>query len=150
MYKPLRWLLHALKLGALLVFLLCWGCNTPHYHISSWVGAHFPWTGNHQLWDVWAGLLIEGMLIHLIMTVLTVAVLLMIYRRHATKVALVLSAVFITRTMAEVPLSDSSHILYLCYLSLANLIMMVGLAYLLTKFLGRRDSRGQSMSPIHS
>ncbi|RQO78179.1 hypothetical protein DBR44_00015 [Aquitalea sp. FJL05] len=143
MHKLLGGFIDALKLGALFVLLLCWGCNTPHYLISNWVGAHFPWTSSRQLWDVWAALLIEGMLIHLIMAVLTVPLLLLIYRHHATKVALALSAVFITRAMAELPLSDPSHILYLCYLSVANLIMMVGLAYLLIKLLGRRDCRGQ-------
>jgi len=143
MHKLLGWFVDVLKLGALLVLLLCWGCNTPHYLISNWVGAHFPWTSSHQRLDVWADLLVEGMLIHLIMAVLTVPLLLLIYRHHATKVALALSAVFIARAMAEVPLSDPSHILFLCYLSAANLIMMVGLAYFLIKLLGRRDSRGQ-------
>ena len=143
MHKLIGWLLHVLKLGALLVLLLCWGCNTPHYLISNWVGAHFPWSSNHQLWDVWSGLLIEGMLIHLIMAVLTVPLLLLIFRLHATKVALALSAVFIARAMAEVPLSDPSHVLYLCYLSAANLIMMVGLACLMIKFLNVRDYRAK-------
>ncbi|RMD00076.1 hypothetical protein EAY64_05620 [Aquitalea palustris] len=143
MHKLIGWLLHVLKLGALLVLLLCWGGNTPHYLISNWVGAHFPWSSSHQRVDVWAGLLVEGLLIHLLMAIITVPVLLLIYRRHAAKVALALSLVFITRAMAEVPLSAPSHILFLCYLSSANLIMMVGLACLMIKFLNVRDCRAK-------
>jgi len=132
MHKLLGWFLDVLKLGALLVLLLCWGCNTPHYQISNWVGAHFPWASSHQRLDVWASLLVEGMLIHLIMAIITVPVLLLIYRHHASKVVLALSAIFIMRAMAEVPFSDPPHILYLCYLAAANLTMMVGMAYWLS------------------
>lgn len=135
MSKLLGWFIKVVKLLGLLVLLLFWGCNTPHYQISNWVGAHFPWTSSHQRLDVWASLLVEGMLIHLLMAVITVPLLLVIYRHHATKVVLALSVVFITRAMAEVPLSDPPHVLYLCYLSMANLMAMVGLAYASSKFL---------------
>ena len=134
MHRPLRWFLDALQPGVLFVRLLCRGGNTPHGQISDRVAAHSPWQGRHQFRDAWAGLLVEGVLIHLIMAITAVPLLLIISCHHGNRVAPALAAVFITRAIAEVPLSKPSHVLCRCHLSVANLMAMVGLALVSSKF----------------
>lgn len=89
MHRPLCWFLDALQPGVLFVRLLCRGGNTPHGQISDRVAAHSPWPDSHQLRNAWAGLLVEGVLIHLIMAITAVPLLLIIFCHHATRVALV-------------------------------------------------------------
>jgi hypothetical protein len=95
-------------------------------------------------------LLVEGVLIHLIMAITAVTLLLIISRHHGNRVAPALAAVFITRAMAEVPLSKPSHVLCRCHLSVVNLMAMVGLALVSSKFqdMCRAWIAGSNSAPV--
>ncbi len=121
----------------LLILLLLWACNFPHYQISNFIGEHFPWPANRLF--RWPALLLEGGLIQIAVCVPVALLLVAVFRKSATRVALALALIFVARAYFELPSLIPYGDVFIMYLAACHLLLLTGVAALAGKRLLRTD-----------
>ncbi|WP_188565055.1 hypothetical protein [Undibacterium terreum] len=134
----MRILFNSFRLLLLLILLFFWACNFPHYQISDFIGAHFPWPTHRQF--KWLALLSEGLLVQLTCCLPTMLLLVAVFRKSAVWVAMALASLFLLRTAVFEfwhPIKPPDSYYFAGYLAACHLLLLAGGSLLVQRRLDR-------------
>jgi hypothetical protein len=140
-------------LARLLIFLAlayCWITNSPYRQISAFIGSHFPWSATTK-WK-WMGLLVEGALVQIVMTLPAALILGILLKRWAIGGALSLCAIFAIQTIVTVNYESArdshSGVLFAVYLGICHALLLFGFTLLFRSRSNKRFERSRAGASV--